>query len=228
MDHTTTHDGHDQHGASAIGHGDHDRHEGHSVAMFRDKFWLSLGLTIPVLIWSPDIQAWFGYTAPVFPGSEYIPVILGTFIFLYGGGVFLRGARGELAMRQPGMMTLISLAITVAYVYSMAVLVLGSGEDFFWELVTLIDVMLLGHWIEMRSVRQASGALNELAKLLENGLPDGVPFAHKVGWIDDTHGDGGIIYSPGGDYVLVMALYSQEWLEWEDSAPLGCPVEPEV
>ena len=71
------------------GHSEHDRHEGHSVAMFRDKFWLSLALTIPVLIWSPDIQAWFGYTAPVFPGSEYLPAVLGTVIFFYGGGVFL-------------------------------------------------------------------------------------------------------------------------------------------
>ena len=166
MDHTNAHDDHDQHGTAATEHGDHDRHEGHSVAMFRDKFWLTLVLTIPVLIWSPDIQAWFGYTAPVFPGSEYIPVTLGTFIFFYGGGVFLRGARGELATRQPGMMTLISMAIVVAFVISW-VGTLGLLEvEIWWELSTLILIMLLGHWLEMRSIDQAQGALRALAELL--------------------------------------------------------------
>ena len=147
------------------GHG-HDRHAGHSVAMFRDKFWLSLVLTIPVLAWSHDIQEWFGYDAPEFPGSEYLPAVLGTVVFLYGGLVFLRGAQGELATRQPGMMTLISLAIVVAFVTSWAG-TLGLFEvEIWWELSTLITIMLLGHWLEMRSIAQARGALAALAELL--------------------------------------------------------------
>lgn len=167
MDHAMTHhDDHAEHADAAPGHEGHDRHEGHSVAMFRDKFWLTLVLTIPVLIWSPDIQAWFGYTAPAFPGSEYIPAILGTVIFFYGGGVFLRSARGELSMHQPGMMTLISMAIVVAFVISW-VGTLGLLEvEIWWELSTLILIMLLGHWLEMRSIDQAQGALRALAELL--------------------------------------------------------------
>jgi Cu2+-exporting ATPase len=134
--------------------------------MFRDKFWLTLVLTVPVLIWSPDIQAWFGYTAPVFPGSEYIPAVLGTVIFFYGGGVFLRGARGELAMRQPGMMTLISMAIVVAFVISWVGTLGLLDVEIWWELSTLILIMLLGHWLEMRSIDQAQGAMRALAELL--------------------------------------------------------------
>ena len=157
-----------EHGAhSVVGHtGGHDRHAGHSVAMFRDKFWLSLALTIPVVLLSPDIQEWFGYTVPTFPGSEYLPAILGTILFLYGGMVFIRGAQGELRDRQPGMMTLISLAIIVAFVTSWAG-TLGLFEvEIWWELATLITVMLLGHWLEMRSIAQARGALAALAELL--------------------------------------------------------------
>lgn len=147
-------------------HAAHDRHEGHSVAMFRDKFWLSLALTIPVILLSHDIQEWFGYAVPMIPGIEYVPAILGTVIFLYGGMVFLRGARGELADRKPGMMTLISLAIVVAFVTSWAG-TLGLFEvEIWWELATLITIMLLGHWLEMRSIAQARGALDALAELL--------------------------------------------------------------
>ena len=154
------HEGHEGH----EGHGGHD-HMGHEL-MFRNRFWINLILSIPVLIYSPAIQGWFGYTAPVFPGSFLIVPLLSTIIFLYGGLPFLRMATWELRERQPGMMTLISLAISVAYFYSMSTLVWDLGEDFFWELVTLIDIMLLGHWLEMRSVRQASGALDALAQLL--------------------------------------------------------------
>src|SRR6202140_4820276 len=100
--------------------GSHDRHAGHSVAMFRDKFWLSFALTIPVVLWSTDVQHWLGYTAPSFPGSKFVPAILGTIVFVYGGLVFVRGAWGELADRKPGMMTLISLAIVVAFGTSLA------------------------------------------------------------------------------------------------------------
>ena len=147
-------------------HAAHDRHEGHSVAMFRDKFWLSLALTVPVVLLSHDVQEWFGYSVPMFPGYEYVPAILGTIIFFYGGMVFIRGARGELADRKPGMMTLISLAIIVAFVTSWAG-TLGFFEvEIWWELATLITIMLLGHWLEMRSIAQAQGALSALAALL--------------------------------------------------------------
>ena len=152
--------------ASAAAGSGHNRHAGHSVAMFRDRFWLSLLLTIPVLVWSRDLQEWLGYTAPMFPGSNLIAPGLGTIVFLYGGLVFLRSASGELADRQPGMMTLISLAITVAFITSLAS-TLGFFEvEIWWELATLITIMLLGHWLEMRSIAQAQGALDALAALL--------------------------------------------------------------
>ncbi len=147
-------------------HAGHDKHAGHSVEMFRDRFWLSLALTIPALVWEPMLQDWFGYTAPRFPGSQYIPAAFGAAVFLYGGGVFLKGAWDELKNRLPGMMTLISLAILVAFLYSAAVTLGYPGHALWWELATLVTIMLLGHWIEMRSIFQAQGALKELAKLL--------------------------------------------------------------
>jgi Cu2+-exporting ATPase len=134
--------------------------------MFRDKFWLSFALTIPVVVWSPDVQHWLGYTAPTFPRSAFLPAILGTVVFLYGGLVFLRGARTELADRQPGMMTLISLAITVSFVTSLAATFGLFAIDIWWELASLITIMLLGHWLEMRAIAQAHGALDALAALL--------------------------------------------------------------
>ena len=143
-----------------------DRHAGHSVVMFRDRFWLSLLLTIPVVIWSRDPQAWLGYAAPTFPGSALVPPVLGTVVFLYGGLVFLRGARGELAGRQPAMMTLISLAIVVAFLASWAGTLGLFDIEIWWELASLIVIMLLGHWLEMRSIAQARGALAALAELL--------------------------------------------------------------
>ena len=146
--------------------GSHDRHAGHSVAMFRDKFWLSFALTIPVVFWSTDVQHWLGYTAPSFPGSKFISAILGTIVFVYGGLVFVRGAWSELADRKPGMMTLISLAIVVAFGTSLAA-TFGLFEiDVWWELASLITIMVLGHWLEMRAISQARGALNALAALL--------------------------------------------------------------
>jgi Cu2+-exporting ATPase len=145
--------------------------------MFRRRFWVCLALSIPVLAYSPMIQEWLGFTPPLFIGSEWVAPIFSIVVFAYGGLPFLRMAVPELRHRRPGMMTLISLAISVAFIYSLAVLVIASGETFFWELVTLIDVMLLGHWLEMRSVRQASGALQELARLMpdtaERVLDDG-------------------------------------------------------
>ncbi len=134
--------------------------------MFRRRFWLTLALTIPTLAWSPMIQRWFGFSAPDFPGSRYVPAVLGTAVFLYGGSVFLQGAWRELADRQPGMMTLIALAITVAFLFSVAVTFGFEGMDLWWELATLVTIMILGHWIEMRSIDRAQGALKALAKLL--------------------------------------------------------------
>jgi Cu2+-exporting ATPase len=144
----------------------HEKHAGHDPEAFKRQFWIVLVLTIPVVIWSAEVQHWLGYTAPVFPGSDWIPPIVGTIVFLYGGKVFLAGARSELGDRQPGMMTLISSAIVVAFLASWAA-TLGVFEvDVWWELATLITVMSLGHWIEMRSIMQAQGALNALAELL--------------------------------------------------------------
>ncbi len=148
------------------GHASHDRHAGHSVAMFRDKFWLSLALTIPVVFWSADVQHWLGYTAPSFPGSTLIAPILGMIVFVYGGLVFIRGAWSELAAHRPGMMTLISLAIAVAFATSLAATVGLFEIEVWWELATLITIMVLGHWLEMRAISQAHGALNALATLL--------------------------------------------------------------
>ena len=154
--------GHASHGAP----GAHDRHEGHSVAMFRDRFWITLLLSIPTLLWSGMVQHLVGFSAPAFPGSSYIPAFFGTAVYLYGGSVFLKAGVRELRDRLPGMMTLISLAITVAFVFSLAVTLGYPGETLWWELASLTTIMLLGHWIEMRSISQASGALRELAKLL--------------------------------------------------------------
>jgi len=153
---------HMQHGE----HEGHDKHAGHNPDMFKQKFWLSLLLAIPTLIFSHTVQGWFGLDW-MFTGSEYIPAVFGIIIFFYGGLVFLKSAKAELADRQPGMMTLISMAITVAFGYSLAsTFKLVSGTDFWWELATLVTIMLLGHWLEMASVMNAQGALNELAKLL--------------------------------------------------------------
>ncbi len=164
-------------------HANQDSHNGHGVdhsgheQMFRRRFWVSLVLSIPVLFYSPTLQDWLGYTAPAFTGSDWITPAFAIIVFLYGGIPFLKMATPEVRKRKPGMMTLISLAITVALVYSLATLFLPGQTGFFWELVTLIDIMLLGHWIEMRSVRKASGALNELAQLMpdtaERVLSDG-------------------------------------------------------
>src|SRR5258705_5115459 len=134
--------------------------------MFRDKFWISLALTMPTLVWGHMLQRAFGYTAPHFPGSTWIPAAFGSAVFVYGGAPFLQGAVRELRDRLPGMMTLIALAISVAFVFS-AVVTLGyPGMPLWEELATLVTIMLLGHWIQTRSISQAEGALKELAKLL--------------------------------------------------------------
>nr|WP_115864146.1 heavy metal translocating P-type ATPase [Halorussus litoreus] len=147
-------------------HGDHGgMHEGHEQ-MFRRRFFVSTLLSIPVLLYSETLQEWLGFSVPAFPGSEWINPVFAVVVFAYGGVPFLKMAVPELRDRAPGMMTLISMAITVAFVYSLASVAFPAQSAFFWELVTLIDIMLLGHWVEMRSVRRASSALDELAKLM--------------------------------------------------------------
>jgi Cu2+-exporting ATPase len=145
---------------------EHNKHAGHSVAMFKDKFWISFALTIPVLAYSDTINRWLRFAPPAFPGSRYVPLIFSSIVFFYGGLVFLKSAIGELKAKLPGMMTLISLAILVSYIYSLATQFLIPGDGFYWELSTLIVIMLLGHWLEMASVMKAGNALDELSKLL--------------------------------------------------------------
>ncbi len=163
----TEHAGHTagDHAPSAVT-APHDKHEGHSPEMFRDRLVVSLLLTVPILYLSPQIQDWFGYEAVSFTGSAVVSPVLATLLYVYGGGPFVRGGIRELKARQPGMMTLITMAISVAYGYSMAVTFGLEGDPFFWELATLIDVMLLGHWIEMRSVQTAGKALEDLAAMV--------------------------------------------------------------
>ena len=165
-------------------HTGHDKHAGHSVAMFRDRFWFSLLLTLPTLAFGHMLPRALGYAVPSFSGVHLIAPVFGTLVFLYGGRVFLQGALGELRARKPGMMTLIALAITVAFGFSVAVTLGFQGMPLWEELATLVTIMLLGHWIEMRSIAQARGALQELAKLLpaaavlvRNGTEEEVPIA---------------------------------------------------
>lgn len=178
--------------ASHAGHGaDHTGHE----QMFRVRFWWSLLLSIPVLVYSEMIQMWLGFMPPMFPFAEWLPFVFSVVIFAYGGIPFLQMAVPELKERKPGMMTLISLAISVAFIYSVAAQFIQLGEGFFWELVTLIDIMLLGHWLEMRSVRQASGALNELAKL----MPDTAERIHHGDMTETVH----VSVLKRGDLLLI-------------------------
>jgi len=207
--------------AEASDHRSHDKHAGHSPAMFRDRFWLSLILTIPVVMWSEHIQMLLGFTAPSFPGSAWIGPGLGTFIFLYGGLVFLKGAWAELRARLPGMMTLISLAITVAIIFSWVVqLGLIAADALWWELATLVTVMLLGHWIEMRSISAAQGALKELAKL----LPDTATRITETGEAQVALGDlqpGDLVLVRPGERVPVDGLVKQGESEVNESMITG-------
>jgi len=148
-------------------HAGHESHHAHMVADFRRRFWVSAALTVPVLILAPMIQEFLGLRETLrFPGDSYIQWVLASIIFVYGGWPFLKGFLDELGKKTPGMMTLIAVAITAAYVYSSAVVFGLAGKVFFWELATLVDVMLLGHWIEMKSVMGASKALESLVQLM--------------------------------------------------------------
>ena len=176
----------------------HDNHQGHHAHMvedFRKKFWISLILSIPVLVLSPMVQMFFGVEGIGFSGDVYVRFILASIIFFYGGYPFLKGLYDEVKARQPGMMTLVALAISAAYGYSIAVFAGLPGEELLWELVTLVDIMLLGHWIEMRSVMGASRALEELAKLMPST-------AHRLGKDGETE-DVQVADLSLGDRVLV-------------------------
>nr|WP_223263188.1 copper-translocating P-type ATPase [Arthrobacter sp. NamB2] len=167
------HAGHQGHGTSHGTDEDHQvhsqgEHAGHSTAMFKDRFWISLVLAVPVVAFSPMFTMLLGYMPAEFPGSTWIAPILGTVIFVYGGTPFLKGGGTELRTRQPGMMLLIAMAISVAFIASW-VTTLGIGGfdlDFWWELALLVVIMLLGHWMEMRALGSAAGALDALAALL--------------------------------------------------------------
>jgi P-type Cu2+ transporter len=175
------------HGGAGGGHADHgghDKHAGHDPEMFRRKFWLSLALTIPIVLTSHMVMDWFGYSID-FPGISLVGPVLGTIVFLYGGWPFLVGGFREVRDRAPGMMLLISMAITVAYAASLATSLGTFDLDFWWELAALVTIMLLGHWQEMKAIGQAQGALAALAALLPDeaerldadGTPHAVPVA---------------------------------------------------
>ena len=163
---------------------DHSMHHMHMIEDFKKRFWISLVITLPIVVLAPMIQSLVGYEFR-FDGDRYLQFALSSIVFFYGGWPFLIGMVDELKKRKPGMMTLIALAISVAYFYSSAVVFGLSGKMFFWELVSLIDIMLLGHWIEMKSVMGASNALQELAKMMpsearrikDNGESEDVPIA---------------------------------------------------
>jgi len=187
-DHAHTHAPARSHAAAP----DHDKHAGHSLADFLRRFWICLVLTVPILILSPMLQMWFGFGDSLrFPGDLLLLFGLSTVVFFYGGYPFLQGLIREIRARRPGMMTLIAIAISTAYLYSSAVVFGLAGDVFFWELATLVDIMLLGHWLEMRSTMGASRALEELARLMPAEahmlMPDGrvhdVPLEElKPGW----------------------------------------------
>ncbi len=162
MDHTAHHSAHGSHEG-------HDEHKGHSPEMFRNRFWLSLVLTLLVLYFDLHIQMWLGYRALRFPGVGWVQPVLATTLFVYGGWPFLQGSVGELRARQPGMMALVALAITVAFSYSLAATFgVVAGAPLYWELATLVLIMVLGHWLELASVQGASRALQNLAALVPN------------------------------------------------------------
>ncbi|QUX29238.1 heavy metal translocating P-type ATPase [Nocardiopsis akebiae] len=194
---------HGPHGhGDAPGHGEHAGHGGHGghgdhAAMFRTRFWWSLLLSVPVVLTSHMISGWLGYQVP--SALTWVPPVLGTVVYLYGGWPFLSGVVGELRERRPGMMTLVAMAITVAFGSSMLATfgVVGMELDFWWELVLLVVVMLLGHWLEMRALGQASGALEALAAL----LPDRAERVGADGGIEEV----GLADLSTGDTVLVRS-----------------------
>jgi P-type Cu2+ transporter len=179
------------------GHGGHGGHGDHA-ARFRDRFWLSVLLSVPVIVYSDMIQSWLGYTPPQFPGSRWVAPLLGTLVFFYGGWPFLQGGIEETRARRPGMMLLISLAITVAFGASAATALGLFDLDFWWELALLIDIMLLGHWLEMRALGQASGALEALAALLPDEAERVTDGGTELVPVDELRPGDVVLVRPGG------------------------------
>jgi len=187
----------DTHGGPAGGHEGHGARGDHA-AQFRDRFWWSLLLTVPVVAYSEMVQEWLGFTSPQFPGSQWVAPVLGTVVFLYGGRPFLEGGLAELRSRQPGMMLLISLAILVAFGASVATVFGAFDLEFWWELSLLIVIMLLGHWLEMRALGQASGALDALAALLPDEADLVTPSGTRTVPISDLNVGDLVLVRPGG------------------------------
>lgn len=221
-DEHASHDAHQDHDA----HTGHNKHAGHGEhgEMFKQRFWVSLLLTIPVLIFSTTIQGWLNFSPSVFTGDEWVAPLFGTAIFLYGGPVFLQGGWQELRSKQPGMMLLISLAISVAFIASVLSLFGIAELEFWWELAGLIVVMLLGHWQEMRALGQASGALDALAALLpdeaELVTPEGtttVP-AHQLATGDVVLVRPGARVPADGEIIEGIAEFDESMLTGESRA----------
>ncbi|OGZ64818.1 MAG: copper-translocating P-type ATPase [Candidatus Staskawiczbacteria bacterium RIFCSPLOWO2_01_FULL_40_39] len=178
-------------------HKGHEKHQGHSTTMFLRKFWVSLILTIPVLLYADVVKKIFQWSLPDFPGSKYLPLLLGSIVFFYGGWVFLKGALREIQGRLPGMMTLIAIAISAAYFWSVYA-VFVNKEALFWELTTLITIMLLGHWLEMRAVSGAQGALKELSKLLPDTAEVIRNGTNKIVSLSELKENDIVLVKPGG------------------------------
>ena len=183
-------------------HAAHNKHIGHSPQIFLKKFRISLILTVPVVFYSNFLETLFNFKAPVFFGSQYIPLIFGSIVFFYGGWVFLVGAWREIKDKLPGMMTLISIAISAAYFWSVYAVFAGA-EALFWELTTLITIMLLGHWLEMRAVSGAAGALKELSKLLPDTAEiqlttDNKQLTTKIISLNELRENDIVLVKPGG------------------------------
>lgn len=218
---------HEKHDHSHHHHGDdpqsanlHDKHEGHQTHDFLQRFWISLIITVPILALSHMIQKWLGFSLE-FPGDKYVLFALGTLIYLYGGMPFLKGMIGEVKAKAIGMMTLVAIAISVAYFYSTAVVFGLQGMDFFWELATLIVIMLLGHWLEMRSQMAASKALQTLVALLPNEVTverDGEAYRIRL---DELVNNDIVIIKPGekipadGDVIEGLSYVNESMLTGE-------------
>ena len=212
------------------------QHAGHSVAMFRDRFWLSLALAVPVIFFSPMFADLLGYEPPVFPGSAWIPPVFGTAIFIYGGRPFLKGGLSELRTRKPGMMLLIAMAISVAFIASW-VTSLGLGGfdlDFWWELALLVPIMLLGHWIEMRALGSAQGALDALAALLPDEAERVTGAGTETVSVSELRAGDTILVRPGGrmpaDGTVSdgQAEFDESMITGESKTVLRTPGDPVV